>query len=211
MNLHFPENHRASDVLDFWFPENGQDMDSETFKAFWRERMHGGMDAAIIEHFSELTLAAAQGELDQWSETPRGRLALLIVLDQFSLSLWRDTPAAYSQDIRATRFALEGIANGEVDRHTPWEAGFFVIAISHCEGPDHLERMHSLTPVVDRIAACEPTNLPGSGEGFRKQHECVTNVIRRFGRHPHRNVILGRISTKAEEAYIAIGDFPHLP
>ncbi len=97
--------------------------------------MQGGMDAAIIERFGGLTMAAATGRLDHWADTARGRLALLIALDQFPRSLWRDTPAAYAQDIKAARLALDGIANGHFDTLEPWEMMFFVIAISHCEGP----------------------------------------------------------------------------
>ena len=78
------------DVLDFWFPDTGHQTDPEAHMAFWGERMQGGMDAAIIDRFAELTDAAARGHLDHWAETPRGRLALLIALDQFPRSLWRD-------------------------------------------------------------------------------------------------------------------------
>ncbi|WP_245541034.1 DUF924 family protein [Octadecabacter antarcticus] len=63
------------------------------------------MDATIIEKFGPLTTAAARGELDHWAQTQRERLALLIALDQFPRSLWRDTPSAFAQDIKATRLA----------------------------------------------------------------------------------------------------------
>ncbi|WP_137703346.1 DUF924 family protein [Marimonas lutisalis] len=211
MNVICEKKHQPSDVLDLWFPATGHQESPETHSAFWKERMHGGMDEEITLRFSDLTLAAATGELDHWAETPRGRLALLIALDQFPRSLWRDTPAAFAQDIKATRLALDGIKNDDIDALAPWEMAFFVIAISHCEGPDHLERMQALNPLVDQIAEFEPAHLPGLGERFRKQHARITDVVRRFGRHPHRNNILGRPSTKAEKDYLAVGDFPHLP
>lgn len=173
--------------------------------------MQGGMDAAIIARFAELTEAAAIGRLDHWAETPRGRLALLIALDQFPRSLWRDTPAAYSQDIKAARLALEGIANGDFDALAAWEQAFFIISISHCEGPDHLERMNRLDAVTEKVIANLPPALAPMAQDFRDQHALVKSVIARFGRHPHRNAILGRPSTAAEEEYIAAGDFPHLP
>ncbi|WP_254694068.1 DUF924 family protein [Sulfitobacter sp. SK012] len=87
--------YNLQDVLDLWFPDNQHWRAPETHVAFWMERMQGGMDAIICEDFAELTDAAARGHLDYWADTPSGRLALLIALDQFPRSLWRDTPAAY--------------------------------------------------------------------------------------------------------------------
>lgn len=199
-----------AEVLDFWFPDTGHESSRETHGAFWEERMQGGMDAAIIERFADLTLAAATGLLDHWSETPRGRLALLIALDQFPRSLWRDTPAAYAQDIKAARLALEGIGNGDFDGLATWEQAFFIIAIGHCEGPDHLERMQRMDAVVEGIVGRMAPQLAPMGEGFLRQHDRVKGIIARFGRHPHRNPILGRPSTPDEETYIAEGDFPHV-
>ena len=201
---------RPEDVLDFWFPDNGHWSDSESHGAFWTERMQGGMDAAIIERFADLTEAAATGLLDDWAQTPRGRLALLIALDQFPRSLWRDTPAAYAQDIKACRLALEGIGNGDFDQLAPWEQAFFLISISHCEGPDHLQRMRGLDAITERIIAGMPPQLSAVSERFRAQNARVTGIIERFGRHPHRNPILGRPSSPDELAYIAVGDFPHV-
>lgn len=198
------------DVLDFWFPDSGHQNAMKTHGDFWEERMQGGMDAAIIERFADLTLAAATGRLDHWADTPRGRLALLIVLDQFPRSLWRDTPGAYAQDIKAARLALEGIENGDSDRLEPWEMAFFAISISHCEGPEHLQRMRGIEGLVEKIVAKMPEALCEFGVGLRGQHERVTNIIANYGRHPHRNTILGRVSSAAEEEYIATGDFPHL-
>jgi uncharacterized protein (DUF924 family) len=198
-------------VLDFWFPDSGHETALDSHAAFWTERMQGGMDAAILDRFGPLTHAAARGELDHWADTPRGRLALLIALDQFPRSLWRDTPGAYAQDIKAARLAMDGIANGDFDGLEPWEQTFFVIAITHCEGPGHLRRLSDLDPVVEDIIARLPDQLAPMGDQLRAQHARGKDVIGRFGRHPHRNAILGRLSTRDEEPYIATGDFPHLP
>jgi uncharacterized protein (DUF924 family) len=199
-----------SEVLDFWFPDTGHWTAPETHAAFWDQRMQGGMDADIIARFAALTLAAATGRLDHWTETPRGRLALLIALDQFPRSLWRDTPAAFAQDIKAARLAEDGIRNGDFDGLAAWEQTFFVISIGHCEGPDHLERMHRHRATVEKIAANLPAQLAPMADRLRAQHELVTTNIARFGRHPHRNATLGRPSSEVEATYIATGDFPHL-
>ena len=196
-------------VLGFWFPDTGHWMDEASHQAFWTERMQGGMDDRIIAEFADLTRAAAEGALDHWADTPHGRLALLIALDQFPRSLWRDTPAAYAQDIKACHLALDGISCGDIWALETWEQTFFVIAISHCEGPDHLARMHALTDVVERICGALRPELAFGADRLRAQHARVTGIIETFGRHPHRNPIYGRVSSPAEAAYIAAGDFPH--
>jgi uncharacterized protein (DUF924 family) len=204
-------SHVPERVLGLWFPDDGHWNDPDTHTAFWETRMQGGMDRVICSEFAGLTEAAARGLLDHWAETPRGRLALLIALDQFPRSLWRDTPAAYGQDIKAARLALEGIRNGHYAAlRVPWEKQFYIIAISHCEGPDHLERMDMLVGMARALAQGLPASLDRFAERSVAQAERVRGIIERFGRHPHRNAVLGRISTPDEEAYIAAGDFPHV-
>lgn len=198
-------------VLDFWFPDDGHQNDPDTHAAFWTKRMQGGMDEAICQNFGGITEAAARGYLDHWAETPRGRLALLIALDQFPRSFWRGTPAAYSQDIKAARLALEGIENGHFDAlDAPWEKQFFIISITHCEGPDHLERMDRMIELSKAIHPNPPPHMEAFAERSVSQSTRVRGIIERFGRHPHRNEILGRPSTPDEDIYIKQGDFPHL-
>lgn len=200
------------EVLDLWFPDSGHGASVESHTAFWTERMQGGMDAVICDRFADLTLAAARRELDHWAETPRGRIALILALDQFPRSLWRDMPGAYAQDVVAARLALEGLANGHFAAlDAPWEKAFYVISITHCEGPEHMSRLLALDPVVQGIVDAMPPQLAPMGPMFISQHDRAKSVISRFGRHPHRNAILGRVSSRDEEEYIAEGDFPHLP
>ena len=202
--------HDPQAVLDFWFPPTGFWENAEDFSAWIGERMYGGMDAAICADFADLTAAAAERRLDHWADTPRGRLALLIALDQFPRSLWRDTPAAYGQDIKAARLALAGVENGHAAALRPWERLFYVVSISHCEGPDHLARFDVIDRLTETIIAEMPAPLAHLGEGLRAQNVRVRGVIERFGRHPHRNPVYGRLSSPGEEAYIATGDFPHV-
>src|SRR5690625_4958402 len=97
-------------VLAFWFPEGRRrDVDPGTHREHWRWRMQGGADDAIRTRFADLTRAAAGGALNDWAEDPEGRLALIIVLDQFSRSLWRGDPRAFAQDEAALTLALEGL------------------------------------------------------------------------------------------------------
>lgn len=197
-------------VLDFWFPDDGHWEDLERHRAFWEYRMRGGVDDAVITRFADITEAAARSELDHWAETPRGRLALLIALDQFPRSLWRDTPAAYGQDIKANLLALEGIENGHYEAlPVPWERQFYIIALTHCEGPDHIRRMDLALDLVRGLKDIAPPALKSLAERPEQQVLRVYENIRKFGRHPHRNPIFGRLSSAEEEAYIAAGDFPH--
>jgi len=197
-------------VLEFWFPDDGFWESGEAFGKWIHHRMQGGVDAHICARFAGLTTAAAQGLLDQWAETPRGRLALLLALDQFPRSLWRGTPGAYAQDCKAARLAIEGIENGHFKALKPWEKTFFVIALGHCEGPDHLARMDLIDTITDEIIADLPASLAHLAEQFRAQNARLRDIIERFGRHPHRNPIYGRVSSPEEETYIATGDFPHV-
>lgn len=204
--------HDPEEVLGFWFPDDGHWEDVEQHAAFWSTRMQGGMDEAIQARFRPLAEDAARCKLDHWAEMPRGRLALILALDQFPRSLWRGTPGAYAQDIKAARLALEGIANGHYHAlRRPFERQFYLIAISHCEGPDHLARMDRLVELSraqDDLIVSELEVMRGDA---LRHVLTVRDVIERFGRHPHRNSILGRISSPEEEAYIATGEFPHNP
>ena len=197
-------------VLDFWFPNDGHETDSDTHTAFFMWRMRGGADDAIRERFSDLTEAAAKGQLDHWADTPRGRLALVIALDQFSRTVWRGTPAAFSQDIKATKLVLDGLENGHyVALPNVWEKTFWLIANAHCEGPDHLERMERIMSLSKALIDAAPEHLRVNYRVVEDQNRLAHDVVARFGRHPHRNAVLGRVSTLAEEAYIGAGEFPH--
>ncbi len=168
------------------------------------------MDAAIIGQWTDVTRAAARGALDDWAATATGRLALILVLDQFSRSLWRDSPAAYEQDNKATRLALEGVEAGHFDALPhPWQKNFYRIALCHCEGPDHPDRMDRAIALADAQVDQMPAPLRAHYGDMGNQPRRVRDVIRRFGRHPHRNPIYGRVSSPEEAAYIAAGDFPH--
>lgn len=197
------------DILAFWFPDDGHWNSIEQHGAFWDWRMQGGADDIICTTYADATLAAAQGRLDHWADTPRGRLALIILLDQFPRSLWRGSSKAYAQDIKATRLAMDAIESGVFGTYAPWERQFLLIAITHCEGPDHLARMEFVERINETVIADLPEALAPAIPMVRGQNARVKEIIRRFGRHPHRNPVYGRISTDAEQAYIDAGDFPH--
>lgn len=204
--------HPWCDVIEFWFPESRlAEVDAKIHGDHWFWRMRGGADPEIIAHFSELTARGARGDLDDWACDPKGRLALIIVLDQFSRSLWRGTPRAFAQDNAALSLVMEGLVNGHYTAlGTPWFRIVYGLPLGHCEGPDHLERVDLLIRLREEIAEEAPIHLQPIYRLLVKQAGDVRRVIAAFGRHPHRNQILRRQSTHSEEAYIAEGKFPHL-
>jgi hypothetical protein len=96
---------------------------------------------------------------------------------------------------------------GQVDRAADTRP---VIALGHCEGPDHLDRLDLIDRCTAEIVAGLPPEIADMSDRLLSQNARGRAVIERFGRHPHRNPIYGRVSSAAEEAYIATGDFPHV-
>src|SRR4029450_7041380 len=116
----------------------------------------GGADPVIYERFPSLLERAVRGDLDRWAERARARLALIIVLDQFSRSLYRGTARAYAQDGKALALALEGIENGHyAELKTPWEKTFFFLPLGHSEKLTHLEVAVKLAEELVQQASAE--------------------------------------------------------
>lgn len=197
------------EIVDFWFPD-GPDPDPERHMNLWIWRMRGGANDEIIANYTTLTEQAAEGRYDDWAETPLGRLALIIVLDQFPRSVWAETAKAYSQDPKALALCLEGLDNGHFDAlENAWYKTTFKLPLEHCECPQHMANLDRAVAIAAQLVEEAPESLrPGYVFGAQQpvKHRAV---IARFGRHPHRNAILGRESTPQELEYLARGEFPH--
>jgi uncharacterized protein (DUF924 family) len=130
------QTSEAEEALSYWFPEDLADADMETLRRHGKRWMAGGpeVDREITERFRELLERARGGELDHWADTPRGRLALIIVLDQFSRNIYRGSPLSYSQDEKALKLALEGIELGMDRELGAVERNFFWLPLGHSEG-----------------------------------------------------------------------------
>lgn len=194
------------DVLRFWFPGNLRNDHAVMVRQFeWWFR--GGADPAIIESFVPLVERASRGELDHWSHTPRGRLALIIVLDQFSRTVYRGSPGAFAQDPKALALALQGIEIGHYAAlNTPWEKTFFLLPLGHSEELVHLE---AAVKLAEELVEHAPPEVRKVLEHSASQARGHRDVIARFGRHPHRNEVLGRLSTPDELEYLATGQLIH--
>jgi uncharacterized protein (DUF924 family) len=194
------------EILTFWFPPTDWgDAQAAVRQVEWWFR--GGANATINARYRPLLERAARGELDEWAREPRSRLALIVVLDQFSRGIHAGTAEAFAQDARAVALALEGLQNGHYGRLAhAWEKTFFILPLGHSENLAHLERVVQLTQqLLDEAAPSERAILAHSASQARGHRD----VIARFGRHPHRNAVLGRTSTPEELAYLASGELVH--
>jgi uncharacterized protein (DUF924 family) len=168
-------------ILHFWFTE-------------LTPKHHFAKDAALDEtirtRFGATLAAAARCELFAWRTTPEGRLAEILVLDQFSRNVYRDTPQAFAQDALALALAQELVASGQ-DRSLPLAQRSFA----------YKPYMHSESALVHTQAALLFAQ-PGLEDTmrFELRHK---EIIERFGRYPHRNALLGRISTPKELAFLS--------
>lgn len=168
-------------VLGFWFDEIDH-------KLWWAK--DPAFDEALRARFGGLLTRAAQGELADWRATPRGRLAEVIVLDQFSRNVHRDTPRAFAQDPMALALAQEAVAAGAHRDLSADERTFLLMPFMHSES----RRVHEVAERLFRELA------PEGNYRFELRHKAI---IDRFGRYPHRNTILGRESTSEEKEFLS--------
>lgn len=173
----------AQDVTKFWRVAG---------PARWFAK-DAAFDAEFSQRFMGLHEAAARGELQDWLHQAESALALLILLDQFPRNCFRGTPRMYATDALARQAANQAIAQGHDLQIEPDLRLFLYLPFSHAEDLAEQERAVSLA------IALGPEPLRHA-EGHR-------DIIRRFGRFPHRNAILGRISTAEEQAFLAEGGF----
>ena len=168
--------------------------------AFWREvgpdrwfEKDAALDDEIRRRFLTAHEAAAAGKLTAWEQTAEGALALLILLDQFPRNMFRGEARAFATDALARVIASRAILNG-FDGAFPDMRGFFYLPFQHSEDLKDQERGVALY------------KASGDADGL-KWAEPHADIIRRFGRFPHRNAILGRVSTAEEQAFLDGGGF----
>lgn len=186
-----PVAQQAQGVLDYWFDAQ----DARTAggaRRLWFEKSER-TDAEIRARFGALVNAALTGQLDAWAETPRGALALVVLLDQFPRNLHRGTAAAFGGDDRALALARRMVQQGW-DRELSLEERWFAyLPFEHSEGAEDQRESLRLFAALARDGLPEPLI-------WAERH---AEVIARFGRYPHRNEALGRASTAAELDYLA--------
>lgn len=168
------------DVLDFWFQELSP---KDWFSG------DTALDELITQRFAALHEQARQGELYHWRSTVEGRLAEVIVLDQFSRNLFRGTPESFSSDLMALALAQEAVASGADEKLTSEQRTFLYMPYMHSE---------SLKIHEEAVRLFKSNGIENNLD-FEYRHKAI---IERFGRYPHRNEILGRASTLDEIEFL---------
>jgi len=185
-------------VLRYWLGEDESREGCEDRKRVWFEKSDA-TDNYVRQRFGELAERAARGELEGWARTPRGRLALVIVLDQFPRNLHRGEARAFACDEAALRLCLEGLERGDDAAYSPLERAIFAMPLQHAED---LALQEKGVRYFEELARQVSDDVRPVFEEFRDFARRHRDAIARFGRFPHRNALLGRSSTTAEEEFL---------
>jgi len=186
-------------ILRFWFGEVPADAATspECARLWWSKQP--AVDELMRERFGPLLQQVSSGALDSWASDPAGRLALILLADQFSRNIHRGQPEAFALDPIARRLALEGFASGAFEGLLPIQRLFATMPLEHSESLADQDRCVSLVRSLrDEVGPTERGTYD-SYVDFAERHR---EIIRRFGRFPHRNAVLGRTSTPEEIAFL---------
>lgn len=184
MEAHLNTDNRAESILNFWKSAGGKNWFSKD----------DAFDQSINDNFGSLLRSSIGGELDHWRDAPNSCLALIIMLDQFSRNLYRDSPKAFAQDEKALELAKFGIQNNYQNLIDPALKSFMIMPYMHSE---------SLADQEECLALMKTEKLDGNIPSA-KQH---LDIIKTFGRFPHRNEVLNRKMSNAEQKFLNQGGF----
>lgn len=189
----------ADAVLQFWFGSEPDDTKTaeQQNKLWWSK--DSAVDQDISNRFKNSTLAAANGELDEWAEQPRDLLALVLLTDQFPRNMYRGLPTSFAFDALALQWSLIALDHG-FERHLrPIERVFLYLPLEHSEV---LEHQHRSVALFERLLQDVPAAHEQTFTGFVQFAVRHRDIVARFGRFPHRNEIFGRESTADELAFL---------
>ncbi|MBT8119366.1 MAG: DUF924 domain-containing protein [Gammaproteobacteria bacterium] len=199
--------NRIEDILHFWFGAFPTPYTADATKYDMWFKNGAAYDSEIFINFGVDYDRAVNGELDHWVDSYRGRLALIILLDQFSRHIHRGTAQAFSQDEKAQALCTDGIGAGDDSRCHAVERSFFYLPLEHAEDIEKQElSVRAFTQLVQDVP--EEYRKPfESSLSFARSHHYV---IEKFGRFPELNEILERDSTAEEIEFIASGKYSFL-
>jgi uncharacterized protein (DUF924 family) len=181
------------EILDFWFAPRGSAEHGQTRELWFRK--DAAADQSIRARFGAAVEMALAGGFGEWI-TPRGALARVLLLDQFTRNIYRQTPRAFAGDILALGISRAAVANRDDQALMPVERWFLYMPFEHAEDPAaQATSLELFARLRDETGLSEPVTSA-------ERHAAV---IRRFGRYPHRNAILGRESTTEEVEFLATG------
>ena len=187
-------------IREYWFGtalEDAAVTARERARLWWSKSPE--VDDEIRRRFESCVIKAGSGELDNWASNPQDRLALILLTDQFPRSIYRDSARAFAFDTKALSLACDGIDAGFDVSLRPLEKVFFYLPLEHSESLVDQQRSVSLFQKLFNEAG--PDEKPTFAEylDFAVRHR---DIISRFGRFPHRNEALGRISTPEELSFL---------
>lgn len=187
------------EILSYWFKDGlEQGWPSGNMAKRWFAATAG--DDAEIEHrFGGLVEAALQQELVDWERNPPGRLALIVLLDQFTRNIYRGHAQAFSGDHRSATLAIEGLSRQMHSKLPLCGQVFFVMPLMHAEDEDLQQQCLTALEAIKANAPQRMANHVDSSLNSARQHQ---QIIQRFGRFPHRNRALDRISTAEEIRFL---------
>lgn len=195
-----PTGETIRKVLDFWFSASALDtpqIDSRMERWF---NADAAVDEEIRNRFGALVESALQGKLDHWAAVAEGRLALILLLDQFCRHVHRGTAQAFAGDKRALKLCIEGSMQNVYRSLPPFQRLFFFMPLQHAESLSVQEKsLRIFTALAEGVS---PT-LRETFLTFAQFAELHRDIIERFGRFPHRNRLLGRTNTPEEEEFLA--------
>ena len=190
----------AAAVLSFWLGEvplcNAAALEK---RAMWFSKSEA-LDAEIAHRFGDDVLDAQAGEYDHWAQTAEGTLALLILLDQFTRNIWRGQPASFAGDAKALAVAKRALAQGRDAQVCPVARIFFYLPLEHAED---MACQDASVAAFEHLAAKADAQTQALFQMTAEYAHKHREVIAQFGHFPHRNRMLGRTSTAAEEVYLA--------
>jgi uncharacterized protein (DUF924 family) len=189
-------------VLDFWFQPGTMDqptIDSRMDRWFTTDAV---TDAVIRTEFTPLVEKASKGQLDSWVATPEGRLALILLLDQFRRHIYRGTAKAFSRDPHALKLCVEGAMKGDYKTLNPFQQAFFFMPLQHAESLKIQERS---AKIYEGMVTGVSATLQATFATFAQFAELHRDIVESFGRFPHRNKVLGRPNTPEEAEYLESG------
>jgi uncharacterized protein (DUF924 family) len=187
----------SEDVLRFWIGEPG-DPPLAKAASWWKK--DEAFDREIKERFQETLERGVRGELADWEKTPRGRLALVILYDQFSRNMFRGTPRSFAQDELARAVARKALDAGDDRVLRSAEVAFLLMPLMHAEDiATQNECLQRFTTLRDSDT---DEQMRANNENSVKYARMHMAIVERFGRFPHRNEILGRPTTPEEADFL---------
>jgi uncharacterized protein (DUF924 family) len=195
---------RIDAILGFWFKEQAltaPQIDRRMDVWFGGDEV---FDLECKKEFSADVELASGGKLDHWADEPHGRLALILLLDQFRRNIYRNTTKAFEMDKAALKLCVEGARDKKDRGLTPIQQVFFYMPLQHTESRKVQEKA---VDIFNRLAEAVSPTYRETFETIVQFAELHRDIVEQFGRFPHRNQLLGRENTPEEDEYLA-GDSP---